>query len=279
MVLATSEAEGITLKSGLGVVDLLRPLTLSTYADPYQFKGLAFRFVDTNDFSEVAMDVADRCLAHFLTSYDCLELAASETTLLGPAPSLAPPLAISTTWIDGFREQLGSVLRNSVGVSLDCPLGCILVASAAQPQPIVVFNNLLSAANLNPIVAESLADPGVSRTFVLLHDLSNANADASIAQSALVDASRAFGASACHLLTINSRTPTGPLPRDIWAADLMLLDATQLNPRQLFHDAPIAVEDVAKLRELIEGPLTKQVDSAIFSLSFSLSDLSWPLRR
>jgi hypothetical protein len=213
MVHASPEAEAIAKKSGLSVTDLLRPFTsvegsfnVSTVGDPYQLKGFALRFVHTTEFKELAGETADAHLLRLLASYDCeAELADTEKVDIrlpdGPAPGLPPLRSPSTAWIGAFRAQLASALRHSEGASLDHPVGCVLVASASQPKPSAVFSTLLSAANLTPVIADGHADPGYARTCILLHDVSDPAVTAAAAKTALSDASRALGASACHLVT------------------------------------------------------------------------------
>jgi hypothetical protein len=150
IVHASAEAEAIVGKSGLRVLDLFRPFnfvdlqfTISTVGDPFQIPGFALRFVNAGDFRALPSEIADQYLLRLLNAHDCAaaldEMEHSDVMLpTGPAPSL---FAHSTAWNGAFRKQLGSALRNGEGASLDFPVGCILVASAAQVQPIVDTSN------------------------------------------------------------------------------------------------------------------------------------------
>ena len=274
MVQGTADAEAICQKNSLSVTDVFRPFTtvdatftLSTVGEPYRLNRFMLRFVHTGEFRELGTEGAEQNLTRLLGAYDCSdELREAEKRDLkpyhGPAPPLPPLRSSSTVWIDNFREQLASSLRHSEGASLDHPVGCILVASAAQPKPVAVFNALLSSANLTPVIADGVADPSLPRTYILLHDASNPAADAAAAQQALAEISRAFGAPACHLIPINSRTTADPLPLDIWSAakpSASLPSPGGAPPAGLPSDAPISQSDVARLREVVEGPMVKQV--------------------
>ena len=296
MVQASPEAEAICNKSSLGVVDLLRPYSfvdekfqLTTVGEPYQLKGFALRFVHTSEFTELAADAADAHLQRLLSSYDCAaELAETEKLDLplpeGPAPSLPPLRSGSTQWITAFREQLAGALRNSEGASLDHPVSCVLVASALQPKVTSVFNALLSHANLTPVIAEGVADPGFARSYILLHDASDPSADMGAAQAALAEASRAFGAAACHLLTLNTREANQPLPADIWTSARPLHHSPPAGSKReaaggLPGESPLSEGDVTNLQALIEGPLTKQILSSLQSRYVALAaSLSLSLR-
>ena len=288
MVQASPEAEAICNKSSLGVVDLLRPYSfvdekfqLTTVGEPYQLKGFALRFVHTSEFTELAADAADAHLQRLLSSYDCAaELAETEKLDLplpeGPAPSLPPLRSGSTQWITAFREQLAGALRNSEGASLDHPVSCVLVASALQPKVTSVFNALLSHVNLTPVIAEGVADPGFARSYILLHDASDPSADMGAAQAALAEASRAFGAAACHLLTINTREANQPLPADIWTSARPLHHSPPAGSKReaaggLPGESPLSEGDVTNLQALIEGPLTKQILGSLQSRVVALS--------
>ena len=259
MVNASPEAEAATRKSGLDVVDLLRPLTaagssftVSTVSEPYRLKTFSFRFVHVSEFQEATSEVMEQHLSRLLSSYDC----AKELDGTDKPPSATPP-----PWVHAFREQLGGALRNSEGASLDHPVGCLLVASATQPKPLAVFNALLASANTVPPCAEGLCDPAFPRTYVLLHDASDPSASTRTSQAALAEAAKAFGAASCFLITINTRNADAPLPEDIWsgARPAMSLRLTAPPAPGLSDTSPLSVEDVDEWRKLVEGPLAKQV--------------------
>ena len=279
---ASAEAEAICQKNKLSATDLLRPFTtvnaaftITTVNDPYRLQGFHLRFVHTDELKELGSETADQALTKLLGAYDCSEeLREAEkrdlTPPSGPAPPLPPLRSSSTTWIDSFREQLAESLRNSEGASLDHPVGCLLIASAAQPKPVAVFNALLSSANLAPVIAEGVADPSLPRTYVLLHDASDPAADLAAAQKALAEMSRTHGTASCHLLTLNSRAADAPPPKDLWGgAKLDFLSAAP--PAGLPADAPLGASDVAALREMVEGPMLQQVLSSLQSRIVALS--------
>ena len=282
MVHATPEAEAAANKSGMSIVDLLRPFslvdgafTISTVGDPYQLKGFSLRFVHTSEFKELAGDTSEQHLAHLLSLYDCsAELAELERLDSSPQSALQQA-APSMPWVRAFREHLADALRNSEGASLDHPVGCVLVASAAQTKPVAVFNALLASANQTSVIADGLADPGFPRSCILLHDVSDSTANVTVAESALAEASRSFGAASCHLLAINSRASTAPLPADIWKAARPLhvpaAGSEHGAASGLPVDSPLAVEDIDRLRKLIEGPLTKQVVASLQTRVAALS--------
>ena len=73
MVQGTADAEAACQKSGMGVVDLLRPFTrvsstfrIATVGEPYEMHGCKFRFVHTTEFREVASDTAEQHLTRLL---------------------------------------------------------------------------------------------------------------------------------------------------------------------------------------------------------------------
>lgn len=270
MCQGTEEAEAICQKNKLSVAELFRPLTtiqkaftITTVSDPYRLQGFHLRFVHTTELKEFANDQAEMALTRLINTFDCSsELREAEKRDLRPPDGPAPPLPLlrssSNAWLDSFREQLATSLRNSEGASLDHPVGCILVASAAQPKPVDVFKAQLAAANQAPVLAEGVADPSLPRTYILLHDASNPHADLAKAQHALAEISRAFGAASCHLLTINSRTAEQPPPKDIWtAAKPKFMSTSAVEP--LPADAPLADSDVAALRVVVEDHVVQQV--------------------
>ena len=103
-----------------------------------------------------------------------------------------------------------------------------------------------------PIIADGLVDPSFPRTFILLHDASDAAAKLADAQASLAECARTFGAASCHLLTINSRTTEAPLP-DLHSG--------------LPEGSPLSVEDVERLRKLITGPLAESISASLQTLS------------
>jgi tetratricopeptide (TPR) repeat protein len=191
----------------------------------------------------------------------------------GPEPPLPRLRSNSTPWIDAFRGQLAGALRNSAGASLDHPVGTILVASASQAKPVAVFNTLLSSANLAPVFADGVADSTLPRTYILLKDCSDEGVDAATAQRALAECQRAFGASACHLVPINTRKEGEPLPADLWTAARPVLHAppTSRPAAGLPADSPLSQEDVTRLRDLISGPVSKQAIESLTRRVIALS--------
>ncbi len=78
MVQATPDAEQLASKSGLAVVDLLRPyhsmdasFNVSTVGEAYRLKGFSVRFVHTTEFKELSNAAIEAHLAKLLTNYDC----------------------------------------------------------------------------------------------------------------------------------------------------------------------------------------------------------------
>ena len=268
MVQATADAEAICQKNKLSAIDVLRPfgrveqtLTLATVGDPYKLHSFAMRFVHTTEFQEVERN--EQHVARLLSSHDCEQQLkqAEAADLDGVAGPLPPLTSTSTPWLSAFRAQLAASLRHTEGTTLDHPVGCVLLASASQPKPVAVFNALSASANLTSVIADGSADAGISKTYILLHDVSVPDADETGAQHALAEISRAFGASACHLLPFNSRRPDAQLPADVWTAARPVLHSppSATPPPPLPSDSPIAHEDVIKLRAIIEGPLLQQV--------------------
>ena len=267
MVHATAEAEAIAAKSGMSITDLFRPftvveanMTLHTTGEPYRLRHFGLRFVHTSEFRETEAEHAEHHLTRLLASYDCkAEFADAQSTDLVYDPAAAnaasmnlPPLGSTTTpWLSAFRQHLATSLRHSEGMSLDYPVGILLVASAREPKPVATFNSLSAAANATHVLADGLADPSLPRTYLLLDDLSEAADGAEAAQQArprrpdaprrapppplaaarppahppsppdpqaLADAQRAFGPTSCHLARINSRAPNSAAAADIWAS-------------------------------------------------------------
>ena len=263
----------------MGAVDLLRPFnvspssfTVSTTGDPYRRHGFTLRFMHLTEFTQVPNDVMEQHLSRLLCSYDCAaQLAEAETINSAPSTGASPPNHCASCWVHAFRDQLACALRNSEGATLDHPVGCVLVASSAQHDPGASFKALLASANLAPAIADGVADPGFSRAYILLHDVSDSTADDTAAQAALAGIINSFGGASCHLIAINSRTPDAQLPRDIWRSELPRHCSTFDASRWLPDDSPLASKDADQLRELIQGPITNQVIASLQTRVISLS--------
>lgn len=267
LVQATTDAEALASKSGLTVADLLRPFTfanLSVLGVPCQLDS--FTFMSMPEFEEVDIETADANMSRLLSAYDCAtELAQVERSELVHHSHVPVDQSGRTpsSVIHAFREQLaGVLLRNDAGAPLDHPVCCLLVASAVQSSPVGVFDALESIATMMPVVADGFAEPGFPRSYVLLHDTADAAASASVAQSALAEASHRFGPAVCHLVSINSRNSFSLLPRRIGAP----VHPRHCTPRETLADASpwlsdhslLTVENVHELREFIRGPLARQ---------------------
>ena len=261
----------MALKSGVSLIDLLRffgsvptSLTISTTGEPYQLAGFSLHFLRTSDFyCPNAIESDDNQLAGLIGSYDCASSLAEMERIELEGCQFTEGSEMSTsaklpTCLSIFREQLASSLRHSVGSSIEHPVGCLLVASATQSsKPDVTFKALLKSAYDIPEIADGTADPGFPRLYILLHDISEADATASVAQSALAEATQCFGVGSCHLVSINSRKSDTQPFQNICTTGRHV-HARSDDENTIPETSLLASHDVDQLRDLVQGPVTKQ---------------------
>ena len=261
MVLATPEAEAMCAKNGLRLVEMFRPfqtvqnpnLSVQTTGEPYRMRQFRMCFETAAEIREVPHERAEQQIMETIATHGADSAASPPGG--GGTDALAATLS---PWWTAFREVLVRSLRHAEHAGTDHPVAVLLVAGANQPTPGAELTGLTSAANLPPLLRSGLADPLLARSYLLLHDESEA-ADSRRSQElltrsgeALQEISRAFGASACHLITINSAGERAPLPAGVWPAH----SANE-------GGALLSHEDIDRVSSFVRGSLCRLVMTAL----------------
>lgn len=158
----------------------------------------------------------------------------------------------------------------------------VLVAASTQGQ-VHVMNSLFSAGNQPAILRDGLADHIMARSYVLLHDCSASAAPSE--QAALLELRKAYGASSCQLIQINSRKASEKLLDDIWTPSrpAMIVPSTPPKAKDASAGTDSATaaqaddgerrglllsnEDVERIQSYVRNMLVKQVvDPCIVAL-------------
>jgi len=255
MVMSTPEAEAVLRRSGLTPGQLLQPfaaveepgLLVHTTGEPYRLRRFDMRFQRAADIRAASSADSERQLTELVSRLDA-------------GQPLAPRSAALAPWLGPVREALASQLRYAEHSGNDYPVACLFLGAAYEPQLVSAFNGLY-ASGMPPVLRDGLCDPMLARCFLLLDDVTAARRDAQAAQQALQEVGRAFGASAAHILSVNSSAQPLAQPHAAWApcaaADAADAAANGAAPPPL--GARMSDSDATGLGSFVGGPLCRAV--------------------
>jgi hypothetical protein len=211
MVMSTPEASAVLQRSGLSASQLLEPfatvedpgILVQTTSEPYRLQRFQMRFQRAADIRETSPEDSERQLTEVASRWDA-------------AQPLAPRSAAIAPWLGPVREALAWQLRYAEHSGHDYPVACLFIGAVSQPQLVSAFNGLY-ASGMPPVLRDGLCDPTLARCFLLLDDAAAAVRDAQLGKRVLQEVGRAFGAAACHLLTVNSSNAPRAQPHERWA--------------------------------------------------------------
>ncbi|CAN1772471.1 Trafficking protein particle complex subunit 8 [Linum perenne] len=212
MVLRTPSVEEACVKNGLSFVEMLTPfcnfsnidVPLRTSSDqPYRLRKFKLRLFYESDIRQPNMEVAKERLKQVITragEKDNSELASDPpqvSNLLDSADSEILP-----SWFEYLNKELIQTVSFSEHETFDHPVGCLLVVSSKDEQPINKFVDLFNTNKLPALLNDGAMDPKILKHYLLVHD--NHGESSEKALKILSEMKSTFGTKDCHLLCINS---------------------------------------------------------------------------
>ena len=216
--------------------------------------------------------MADEHLQTLVASHDAdTPLESSRGAVMG----VTEGLPASKPWFTSFRKLLVDSLRNGEQCTLDHPVACVLVAASTQGQ-VQVMNSLLAPGNQPAVLRDGLADHAMAKSYVVLHDCSASPPPNE--QTALLEIRKAYGASSCQLIPMNSRASSTPMMEDVWtpARPTMIVPPAPMkskegvvaklppSPSSAAEEGPerrgtmLSAEDVERIQGYVRSTLVKQ---------------------
>ncbi|CAI0405938.1 unnamed protein product [Linum tenue] len=192
MVLRTPSVEEACVKNGLSFVEMLSPFfPLRTSSDqPYRLHKFKLRLFYESDVRQPNIEVAKERLKQVITKAGEKEnLECSKSELL---PS----------WFEYLNKELIRTASFSEHETFDHPVGCLLVVSSKDEQPINRFIDLFNTNKLPSLLNDGAMDPKILKHYLLVHD--NHDGSSEKASKILSEMKSTFGTNECHLLCINS---------------------------------------------------------------------------
>ncbi|XP_076470015.1 trafficking protein particle complex subunit 8-like [Babylonia areolata] len=186
-------------------------------------------------------------------------------------------LNASAPWFEAWRDSFLQTMPLSDHEYLNTCLSCLFVVSSAQPDPLSMFtalaNQQLTQQQQFPNKTPRWFCQGILHYYVLLHDV--LDGEQARAEAVYQSMKSTFGAQICHLLQINSRSPStldtlksGPSPPDPWSQFLPKTTETQ---EGVDYDGIGAQDDTSFPSELSEG--TSDVNPSMLTSVDSSSEL------
>ncbi|XP_070190978.1 trafficking protein particle complex subunit 8-like isoform X2 [Littorina saxatilis] len=187
-------------------------------------------------------------------------------------------LNASTPWFEAWRDNFLETMPLSDHEYLNTCLACLFVVSSGQSDPLSVFtalgNQQLTQQQQFPNKTPRWFCQGILHYYVLLHDV--LDGEQARAEAVYQSMKSTFGGQICHLLQINSRSPstmetlkTGPSPPDPWSQ--FLPKPSSDTQEGVDYDGVGAQDDVSFPGELSEG--TNEVNPAMLTSVDSSSEL------
>lgn len=249
MVMSTPEANAVLQRSGLSASQLLEPFAMvqdpgilvHTTGEPYKLQRFQMRFQRAAEIREASLEGSERQLTELMSRLDA-------------AQPLAPRSAAIAPWLGPMRAALASQLRYAEHSGNDYPVACLFIGAVSQPQLVSAFNGLY-ASGMPPVLRDGLCDPSLARCFLLLDDAAAAVRDAQLGKQVLQEVGRAFGASACHLVAVNSSDAPRSQPHACWALCAVAsgVDDKETPPA----GALMSDTDARELGAFVSGPLCR----------------------
>ncbi|CAN1277708.1 Trafficking protein particle complex subunit 8 [Linum perenne] len=242
MVLRTPSVEEACVKNGLSFVEMLTPFfPLRTSSDqPYRLRKFKLRLFYESDIRQPNMEVAKERLKQVITragEKDNSELAYSE---------------ILPSWFEYLNKELIQTVSFSEHETFDHPVGCLLVVSSKDEQPINKFVDLFNTNKLPALLNDGAMDPKILKHYLLVHD--NHGESSEKALKILSEMKSTFGTKDCHLLCINSSQDSETEHQDNpWAS--YKSDASTVQHLGCRLD----VDDISALKDLMHEFSSKHV--------------------
>ncbi|CAL1372237.1 unnamed protein product [Linum trigynum] len=212
MVLRTPSVEEACVKNGLSFVEMLSPfcnfsnidVPLRTSSDqPYRLHKFKLRLFYESDVRQPNIEVAKERLKQVITKAgekENLELISDPPQVSNLLDSSKSELLPS--WFEYLNKELIRTASFSEHETFDHPVGCLLVVSSKDEQPINRFIDHFNTNKLPSLLNDGAMDPKILKHYLLVHD--NHDGSSEKASKILSEMKSTFGTNECHLLCINS---------------------------------------------------------------------------
>ncbi|CAN1772475.1 Trafficking protein particle complex subunit 8 [Linum perenne] len=260
MVLRTPSVEEACVKNGLSFVEMLTPfcnfsnidVPLRTSSDqPYRLRKFKLRLFYESDIRQPNMEVAKERLKQVITragEKDNSELASDPPQV----SNLLDNSEILPSWFEYLNKELIQTVSFSEHETFDHPVGCLLVVSSKDEQPINKFVDLFNTNKLPALLNDGAMDPKILKHYLLVHD--NHGESSEKALKILSEMKSTFGTKDCHLLCINSSQDSETEHQDNpWAS--YKSDASPVQHLGCRLD----VDDISALKDLMHEFSSKHV--------------------
>ncbi|CAN1277707.1 Trafficking protein particle complex subunit 8 [Linum perenne] len=260
MVLRTPSVEEACVKNGLSFVEMLTPfcnfsnidVPLRTSSDqPYRLRKFKLRLFYESDIRQPNMEVAKERLKQVITragEKDNSELASDPPQV----SNLLDNSEILPSWFEYLNKELIQTVSFSEHETFDHPVGCLLVVSSKDEQPINKFVDLFNTNKLPALLNDGAMDPKILKHYLLVHD--NHGESSEKALKILSEMKSTFGTKDCHLLCINSSQDSETEHQDNpWAS--YKSDASTVQHLGCRLD----VDDISALKDLMHEFSSKHV--------------------